>query len=168
MPSLADEIEEYIKLLLEQNKHQSIEIKRNHLARLFECVPSQINYVITTRFTVEQGYIVESRRGGQGYLKVKKITLEDKKIQELLNEILDDLKEAPFSVAEEVLNKLQKEGVLGKKEAFLLKEILSPEVFSPLKLDKKTEEKLRGNMLRKVILALNDFEFQKGSETDAL
>jgi transcriptional regulator CtsR len=159
MPSLADEIEEYIKLLLEQNKHQSIEIKRNHLARLFECVPSQINYVITTRFTVEQGYIVESRRGGQGYLKVKKITLQDKKIQELLDDILKNLNEASFSTAEEILNRLHKEGILRQKEVFLLKEILSPEVFSPLKLDRKTEEKLRGNILRKIILTLTDIEF---------
>ena len=53
----------------------SIEIQRNELANHFNCVPSQINYVITTRFNTERGYEVESRRGGGGYIKIRKVMI---------------------------------------------------------------------------------------------
>ncbi len=59
---ISDEIEEFIKELLRAD--ENIEIQRNELAEHFNCVPSQINYVISTRFGPSQGYYVESRRGG--------------------------------------------------------------------------------------------------------
>ena len=60
--SLAGQIEEYLKELLEAQDF--VELQRSQLAEIFRCVPSQINYVLSTRFTPTQGYIVESRRGG--------------------------------------------------------------------------------------------------------
>ena len=68
--SLADHIERCIKALLDQTEQRSLEIRRVELAELFECVPSQINYVLKTRFSNERGYIVESRRGGGGYIRL--------------------------------------------------------------------------------------------------
>lgn len=61
---MSDVIEEFIKELLKQ-EDEYIEIQRNELAEKFNCVPSQINYVIQTRFKPSQGYYVESRRGGR-------------------------------------------------------------------------------------------------------
>ena len=52
------------------------ELQRAELASRFNCVPSQINYVISTRFSPEHGYIVESRRGGGGYIRIKRIAME--------------------------------------------------------------------------------------------
>ena len=70
---MSDIIEKFIKELF--NEKDSIEIQRNELAEYFNCVPSQINYVISTRFSPERGYYVESRRGGGGNIKIKRIDI---------------------------------------------------------------------------------------------
>lgn len=70
---MSDIIESYLKEILEIN--HEIEIRRSEMATQFDCVPSQINYVINTRFTVPQGYKVESKRGGGGYIRIVKINL---------------------------------------------------------------------------------------------
>lgn len=69
MATLAEQIEAHLKRLLAAS-NGIIEIQRRELARLFACVPSQINYVLETRFTPERGYRVESRRGGGGYIRI--------------------------------------------------------------------------------------------------
>lgn len=71
---LSNIIEEFIKEMLEQS--DIIELQRNELANKFNCVPSQINYVISTRFSPERGYSVESRRGGGGYIKITRAHTE--------------------------------------------------------------------------------------------
>ncbi|ADG81128.1 transcriptional repressor CtsR [Thermincola ferriacetica] len=83
MPSLVDFIEEYIKQMLQ--KSEVVLIRRNELAEKFDCVPSQINYVLSTRFTIDRGYVVESRRGGGGYIKILKLNAKEKdKLLEIL------------------------------------------------------------------------------------
>ena len=69
---LSNLIEEFIKEMMSE-ENGAIELKRNELATRFGCVPSQINYVISTRFSPERGYIVESRRGGGGYIKITRV-----------------------------------------------------------------------------------------------
>lgn len=69
--NMSDMIEEYLKNALQAEG--KIEIQRNEVAELFNCVPSQINYVINTRFTMQHGYNVESKRGGGGYIRIVKI-----------------------------------------------------------------------------------------------
>lgn len=71
---MSDIIEQFIKELFKDDE-DFIEIQRNNLAEQFNCVPSQINYVISTRFTPNQGYYVESKRGGGGNIKIKKINI---------------------------------------------------------------------------------------------
>ncbi len=71
---MSDVIEDFIKDLFDEDDSDLIEIQRNELAQHFNCVPSQINYVISTRFKPSQGYYVESKRGGGGNIKIKKIT----------------------------------------------------------------------------------------------
>ena len=72
---ISDTIESFIRELLNESD-KSIELKRNELASYFNCVPSQINYVISTRFTTQRGYIVESRRGGGGHIKITKVNID--------------------------------------------------------------------------------------------
>lgn len=71
---MSDMIEEFIKDLFNEND-EYIEIQRNDLAEHFNCVPSQINYVISTRFKPSQGYYVESKRGGGGHIRIKKVNM---------------------------------------------------------------------------------------------
>ncbi len=69
MASVSDVIEKFFKELLEQNQGKTIQIQRNEVAKYFDCSPSQINYVLMTRFSVQHGYYIESQRGGGGYIK---------------------------------------------------------------------------------------------------
>ena len=71
--SLSQDIESYILTLLEGVDDDFISLRRKELAEMFECVPSQINYVLRSRFSPEQGYLIESRRGEHGYIKIVKI-----------------------------------------------------------------------------------------------
>ncbi|EPC72630.1 transcriptional repressor CtsR, partial [Lacticaseibacillus paracasei subsp. paracasei Lpp71] len=73
--NISDIIETYLKTILAQEA--AVEIRRAEIARRFNCVPSQINYVIKTRFTPARGYIVESKRGGGGYIRIVKVKLTD-------------------------------------------------------------------------------------------
>src|SRR5690625_997308 len=83
--SISDIIEQYLKQILHANEKKMIEIKRSEIADQFQCVPSQINYVINTRFTIEKGYITESKRGGGGYIRIFRIEHQDE------YELIDDL-----------------------------------------------------------------------------
>ena len=72
---MSDLIEEYLKKVLQEEG--KIEIQRNEVAEIFNCVPSQINYVINTRFTMQHGYDVESKRGGGGYIRIVKVQVNN-------------------------------------------------------------------------------------------
>ncbi len=85
---MSDIITARIMEMLEQSELDTAEIQRNELASLIGCVPSQINYVLSSRFTPEQGYIIESRRGGGGYIKVRRIRLDrSSAIMHIINSI---------------------------------------------------------------------------------
>ncbi|MBR3575852.1 MAG: CtsR family transcriptional regulator, partial [Clostridia bacterium] len=87
--SISDIIENFIKEMMTDN---TATLKRNELADKFNCVPSQINYVISTRFTSEQGYIVESRRGGGGYITIRKINVQpDNMLMHVVNSIGNEI-----------------------------------------------------------------------------
>ena len=74
---MSDKIESFItELLKEEAENEWLELKRNELASFFNCVPSQINYVIATRFCPERGFMVESRRGGGGYVRIRRIACD--------------------------------------------------------------------------------------------
>ena len=84
---MSDLVTQYILELLESSGG-SAEIQRNELAGELGCVPSQINYVITSRFTPEQGYLVESRRGGGGYIRIMRMKLDrSSALMHLINSI---------------------------------------------------------------------------------
>ncbi len=76
MARLSDVIEDFIKNMLIENGGSQVQIQRNELADQFRCAPSQINYVLTTRFTYDKGYVIESRRGGGGYIVIKQVTYD--------------------------------------------------------------------------------------------
>src|SRR5690554_791307 len=75
MARLSDVIEEFIKTLLMESEGE-LELQRNELADYFECAPSQINYVLATRFSINQGYYIESRRGGGGFIRITRLDVD--------------------------------------------------------------------------------------------
>lgn len=81
MARLSDIIENFIKEMIDRNGGDQVLIQRNELADQFRCAPSQINYVLTTRFTYEKGYVIESRRGGGGHIVIKQVNYDDNELR---------------------------------------------------------------------------------------
>lgn len=105
------------------SQNGNAEIQRNELATTLGCVPSQINYVITSRFTPEQGYVVESRRGGGGYIRITRIKADDKTmVMHVVNSIGDSLDKM---TAEVMLKNLYREQILDRKTANVMAVALS-------------------------------------------
>ena len=119
MANISEQIEKFLIATLGEN--DSIDITRNSLAEYFSCVPSQINYVLETRFTVDRGYIVESKRGGGGFVKISKIKTSDS--NDYLNGLFlesvgDELSEKRFS---QILDKLVGDNIMSESEVMLWK-----------------------------------------------
>lgn len=113
----SDLIESYIKKILEKN--EMIELRRIELADLFNCVPSQINYVINTRFTIQRGYLVESKRGGGGYIRIAKVRMSDKKqMLERINLLFGETINEKNAYA--IIQKLYEDQIITKKEGNLM------------------------------------------------
>ena len=117
----ADTIEEYILQLLEQNSDQQIELKRTALADEFSCAPSQISYVLSTRFTAERGFIVESRRGLGGYIRITPITEEIDRKQMIYREMIDAINETTlFATIKQMIDYLLGNRFITRREAELV------------------------------------------------
>ncbi|ENI8644746.1 CtsR family transcriptional regulator [Listeria monocytogenes] len=149
MKNISDIIEAYLKQVLESS--EAVEIKRSEIADKFECVPSQINYVINTRFTMERGYIVESKRGGGGYIRIIKVKMNDKlQLLEAIISMVHD-KKISQSFSEDVILRLLEEEVITKKEARLMVAALDREV---LILPLPDRDILRSRILEAMLVAL--------------
>ncbi|GAA0418321.1 MAG: CtsR family transcriptional regulator [Bacillota bacterium] len=119
MSNISDVIENYLKQILQAKGKNVIEIKRSEIADQFQCVPSQINYVINTRFTVEKGYIVESKRGGGGYIRIMRVIHQDK--SELINEIIEMINPTVSQQKSvDVLERLLEENLITEREAKIM------------------------------------------------
>ncbi|MDA8336511.1 MAG: CtsR family transcriptional regulator [Peptococcaceae bacterium] len=123
MTSVSDYIERYLKDLLDGSDSGVIKIGRNELALKFKCVPSQINYVLTTRFSVGRGFCVESRKGGGGYIRI--IRLSPRGPSDLMDTVCRELgQDTSEQVAADILQRLFEAGVLKEREAGLMKSVL--------------------------------------------
>ncbi|SET02158.1 CtsR family transcriptional regulator [Anaerobranca gottschalkii] len=150
MSSLSNQIEKYILSLLKMSSNNQIEIKRNELAFILSCVPSQINYVLQTRFTPERGFKVESQRGGGGYIRITKITPSAKETMKYLSTILE--KGISYNQCKDLVLRLQEEGIFTKREGKILIEITKAEVLGiPLPLRDKVRAEILKNALITVI-----------------
>ena len=116
-PNMSDVIEEYLKNFLKGTDF--VEIRRNEIAEQFNCVPSQINYVIKTRFTVQQGYIVESKRGGGGYIRIMKVNLIEE--IDIITSLIDVLKpKLSVKQAVHIIHNLYENDIITQNEAELI------------------------------------------------
>lgn len=137
---MSDIIESYLKEILEIN--HEIEIRRSEMASQFDCVPSQINYVINTRFTVPKGYKVESKRGGGGYIRIVKINLlqHENYLVHLAESVGSELTETD---AFAILSQLYLNEVIDIRE----KEIVSTLLSNKPLLNVPDNNKLRAHMM---------------------
>ena len=144
---MSDIIQEFIKELFDEE--DSIEIQRNELAEQFNCVPSQINYVIATRFKPSQGYYVESRRGGGGHITIKKVNnTKSDYIMHIINNIGSEITSNEVDI---LISDFLTYDIIVPKEAKLLKVATSDNV---LQLDKDIKDKVRARILKNMLLNL--------------
>ncbi|WP_079504302.1 CtsR family transcriptional regulator [Mesobacillus jeotgali] len=150
MRNISDIIENYLKQVLEMSDKDILEIKRSEVADKFQCVPSQINYVINTRFTIERGYLVESKRGGGGYIRIIKVQTYDHAhlIDDLLSLIRTRISQ---SSAEDVIYRLVDEDVVTDREAKIMLSVLDRSV---LYIELPQRDELRARMLKAMLMAL--------------
>ncbi|MGI6658539.1 MAG: CtsR family transcriptional regulator [Dethiobacteraceae bacterium] len=126
MSNLASSIELYIKRLLEASPNATLLLQRKELAERFQCVPSQINYVLSTRFTAERGYLVESRRGGGGYLRIRRLDLSRDQVLQII-EMLNELEEGVSDTeALDFVRRLMDARLITRREGHLMRAVLSP------------------------------------------
>ncbi len=123
MGTLASSIEEYLKRLLALSASDYIEIRRKELSQKFQCVPSQVNYVLETRFTLERGYLVESKRGGKGFVRVKKIKISE---GGLLSMLLEEISKGSMSKerGRHFIQRLNEEKFISYRESKLMESVL--------------------------------------------
>ncbi|MFD1708431.1 CtsR family transcriptional regulator [Siminovitchia sediminis] len=150
MRNISDIIENYLKQVLELSDSEIVEIKRSEVADKFQCVPSQINYVINTRFTMERGYMVESKRGGGGYIRISKVKLHNQA------HLIDQLKmlignKISQNRAEDIILRLLEETVITEREAKIMINVIDRTV---LHIDLPDRDELRARMLLAMLQTL--------------
>ncbi len=150
MRNISDVIEQYLKQVLNMSGKDIVEIKRSEIADKFQCVPSQINYVINTRFTLERGYIVESKRGGGGYIRIMKVKTQSASqlIDHLLSLVQDRISQTN---GEHIIQRLLDEKVISKREANMMLNIIDRTVLS---LDLPHRDELRARILKAMLTSL--------------
>ena len=144
---ISDEVAAYIMNMLEEADGIA-EIQRNELANSLGCVPSQINYVITSRFTPEQGYIVESRRGGGGYIRITRRQLsKSDMVMHIVNSIGDDL---DAGTARAILVNIVQNGVIDDTEGSLISAAISDK--SLQKVPREIRNSVRSAIFKNMLL----------------
>lgn len=150
MNNISDIIEAYLKKVLNQSEKEIVIIKRNEIADKFQCVPSQINYVINTRFTTEKGYVVESKRGGGGYIRITKVQFYDH--AHIIDQLLSLVeKKLPQQVAENMILRLVEEEIISEREAKLMLSVIDRSV---IYIDLPQRDELRARILKAMLTSL--------------
>ena len=146
MAQLSDSIEQFIKDLMNEDAH--IELRRNELAQHFGCAPSQINYVLATRFSVDHGYIIESRRGGGGYVRIVRMQArgEQNLLEILLQRVGNSIDE---DTANAIVSNLMERKLVTKNEALLMRSAVSR---NALALPVSAKDVLRAAVFRNLLI----------------
>ena len=146
MAQLSDSIEHFIKDLMHEDAR--VELRRNELAQHFGCAPSQINYVLATRFSVDHGYIIESRRGGGGYVRIVRMQNrgETNLLELLLTRVGNSVDE---ETANAIISNLSERKMITPREAALMRSAVSR---SALSLPISAKDVLRAAVFRNMLM----------------
>lgn len=147
---MSDAIAAYILNMMETDANGCVELQRNELAGEIGCVPSQINYVLASRFTPEQGYIVESRRGGGGYIRIRKIRFHSdiSMLTHVVNSIGDTL---IYSAAEAILQNLLDNRLLTQQSANVMLGAVSDRAYRSIPVEFR--DRLRADIMKRMLTA---------------
>lgn len=149
MARISDIIAQFINDMIEDKKDKEVIIQRNELADKFNCAPSQINYVLTTRFTSEKGYMIESRRGGGGYIIIKRIEYNNKEKQvEAINKAIGE--SLTYSAALLLLEHLYETNLITKRELEIVKISINDRTLSSA----ENKNIIRAEMLKGMITVI--------------
>jgi len=156
MSTLANQIEVYLKKLLAATESGVLELKRSDLAEIFMCVPSQINYVLSTRFSSNQGYLIESRRGGGGYLRIIRLSMDNEpNITALLEN--GDERRVSRQAGEKLIDRLLEEEFLSKREGMIIKALVDDRILG----SGDDADALRSDLINAVLLLLLRDDFSE-------
>ena len=149
MSIISDIIETFLKDMMNENQG-AIEIQRNEMALQFKCAPSQINYVITTRFSSEKGYYVESRRGGGGFIKIHRVATDRKIFLEnvLVQQIGKSLNKETAVHITELLSQME---LISGNQIMVIKAAVDDSTLSLI--EKPIRDVLRARILKAAIVA---------------
>lgn len=146
--SVSDIIEQFIIDTIADSEH--LNISRSQMADLFNCVPSQINYVLSTRFTIDKGYIVESRRGGGGFITIIKLPTE--KYDYLSSLISDKIgQKLDVTQANRILDRLQSEKIITDTEKNIITAAISEK---SLIVPDNIKDSIRASIFKSILIAL--------------
>lgn len=149
MSRLCDSIEEFIKALITETEGQ-IDIQRNELADYFRCVPSQINYVLATRFSLDRGYYIESRRGGGGYIRVRRLNID--KDEYLLHLITSRIGVSlTQEAADSMIETMADQKIITHREAAIMKTVVNDKSIS---LPISMKNVIRANLFKSMIMGI--------------
>lgn len=149
MAGLTSDIEEFLKAMLSQSTDGMLEIGRNDLAIKFDCAPSQINYVLSTRFTPHNGYLIESKRGGNGFIKIITIVEEDNYLSYLVKNLNEQMTEAN---ADSLFRDLYNREYLNEDEFLLAKYATSDKALAKITSDMRNF--VRSDIIKNMILSI--------------
>ena len=145
---ISDVIEQFLAQMRNDGNGE-VEIRRNELAEHFNCVPSQINYVISTRFAPEKGYIVESRRGGGGSIRIKRISMTKSSfLMHVVNSVGENLNQLSAQI---FIKNIFESGYVTKSEAELM---LAATNDKSLPVGQPVKDKLRALIFKNMLLKL--------------
>ncbi|TCL61975.1 transcriptional regulator [Hydrogenispora ethanolica] len=154
MGNLADFIEQYLRRMLEAQS--IVELQRRELAKMFRCAPSQINYVLETRFTLERGYLIESKRGGGGFIRITQVKWEsDDNLPATIEQLIPE--QVGAAEVEHLLYRLADHQLIGAAEAQLAQSLIERN-FSDL--PPEIAGSLRSRFLKMLLMVLGS-KFQK-------
>ena len=149
MARLSDVIENFIKDMFIENGEDKVLIQRNELADQFKCAPSQINYVLTTRFTHEKGYLIESRRGGGGYIVIKQISYNDNETRnKLICQAIGD--SITYHRAILLLKNILESGIVTEREAEIMKIAINDRTLAEV----EDRNKVRAHILKSMLIVV--------------
>ena len=149
MSNIADMIESYILRQLATRQDGQVELRRTDIADEISCAPSQISYVLSTRFTQDKGFVVESRRGLGGFIRIVQVPLRDLVYQDMLSKINE---ETDMETVQSMVRYLAQHGMVETREAALLMQMVTG-----LFRSETLAAKERVQMLKTMILTLENF-----------